>query len=322
MPVIPSTYSPPPGFANGHVQTIVAALCRRVGLVTRERERISTPDADFLDLDWDTTRHAKRLAILTHGLEGHSRDPYIQGMATALQKAGWDTLAWNFRGCSGEPNRLLRSYHSGETGDLDAVIRHALATGRYDEIALVGFSLGGNVTLKYLGDLAAEVDPRITGAVVFSVPRDLAASSRQLERKSNEVYMRRFIVRLAVKIRQKMKAFPGELDDAKLDGMRTFREFDGAYTAPMHGFADAEDYWRRSSSNSVLPRIAIPALMVNALDDPFLAPECFPEQAARDSASFHLESPRHGGHIGFLTFNLRNEYWSETRAVKFLETHR
>jgi len=322
MPLITSSYSAPFGFTNGHVQTIVSALCRRVPLVTRDRERITTPDGDFLDLDWNTQPRAKRLVILTHGLEGDSRDSYVQGMARAFQRARWDALAWSFRGCSGEPNRHLRSYHSGETEDLHTVVLHALATGRYEHVALIGFSLGGNVTLKYLGDLGPSVDRRISGAVAFSVPSDLAASSRQLEKESNHVYMRRFIVRLGAKIRQKMAAFPGQLTDAGLAEMRTFREFDDAYTAPIHGFASAEDYWARSSSNPVLSRIAVPTLMVNALDDPFLAPECFPEEVARQSAFFHLEAPRHGGHIGFLTFNWKNEYWSETRAVKFLESHR
>ncbi len=318
MPVIESTYHPPLGFWNGHLQTIYPALYRRVPWITRQRERLTTHDGDFLDLDWDTTPAAGRLAILSHGLEGDSRNHYIQGMAAALQRADWDTLAWNFRGCSGEQNRLLPSYHSGATGDLQAVVDQALATGRYQHVALVGFSLGGNLTLKYLGDLGPGVDPRLERAVAFSVPCDLASSSRQLEGIMNRIYMRRFLTRLREKIRQKMILFPGQIHDAGLDAMRTFRAFDGAYTAPLHGFASAEDYWRQASCKPVLRRIAIPTLLVNARNDPFLGPRCFPEKAARENPHLHFEAPRSGGHVGFMTFNPQNEYWSETRAVGFL----
>lgn len=316
MPLIePSTYAPPRWLRGGHAQTIYPALFRRAPWITRERERIETSDGDFLDLDWARSGRSDRVAVLSHGLEGDSRNAYVQGMAGALVRAGWDVVAWNCRGCSGEPNRLLRSYHSGATEDLAAVVDHALAGSRYARLALVGFSLGGNITLKYLGDLGSGVDSRVDRAVVFSVPCDLAASSRALESGANRIYMDRFLVNLRAKIREKMRRFPGEVSDAGLDAMRTFREFDGAYTAPLHGYRDAEDYWARASSRPVLGRITIPTLLVNARNDPFLPAECFPEVEARESAHFHLEAPRDGGHIGFTA---RGEYWSERRAVKFL----
>jgi predicted alpha/beta-fold hydrolase len=319
MPLIEaSTYVAPFWLRGGHAQTIFPALFRRVPWITRERERIETPDGDFLDLDWARSGRADRVAILAHGLEGDSRNAYVQGMAAALVRGGWDVVAWNCRGCSGEPNRLLRSYHSGATEDLAVVVDHVLAGGRHECAALVGFSLGGNITLKYLGDLGAEIDPRVRSAVAFSVPCDLAASSRALESRANRVYMDRFLVNLRAKIRAKMRMFPGALSDAGLDAMRTFREFDGAYTAPLHGFRDAEDYWARASSRPVFGRIAIPALLVNARNDPFLPVECFPEAEARASAHFYFEAPRAGGHIGFTPVAARKEYWSETRAVEFL----
>jgi len=214
---------------------------------------------------------------------------------------------------------MLRSYHSGATEDLAAVVDHVLRGGRYRRVALVGFSLGGNITLKYLGDYGAGIDPRVDRAAAFSVPCDLASSSLALEGWRNRVYMDRFLVNLRGKIRAKMRKFPGALSDAGLDAMRTFREFDGAYTAPLHGYRDAEDYWARASSKPVLGRIEIPTLLVNARNDPFLPAECFPEDAARASGHFHFEAPRQGGHIGFVSFNDRGEYWSETRAVEFLE---
>ncbi|MGH8047454.1 MAG: YheT family hydrolase [Chthoniobacterales bacterium] len=319
MPLIESsTYAAPRWLRGGHLQTIFPALFRRVPWVTRERERIEIFDGDFLDLDWERSRRADRVAILSHGLEGNSRDTYIQGMAAALVRADWDVVAWNCRGCSGEPNRLLRSYHSGATEDLAAVVEHVLREGRYRRAALVGFSLGGNIALKYAGDLGAAIDARVDRAVAFSVPCDLASSSIALERRMNRIYMDRFMVNLRAKIRAKMRMFPGALSDDELDTMRTFREFDGAYTAPLHGYRDAEDYWMRASSRPVLGRIAIPALLVNARNDPFLPRECFPEDEARTSGHFHLEVPRDGGHIGFASFRDSGRYWSENRAVDFL----
>jgi predicted alpha/beta-fold hydrolase len=319
MPLVArSTYRPPPGLGNGHAQTILPALFRRVPIITDRHQRLELPDGDFLDLHWHATPGRDHVAILSHGLEGEYRNPSIQGMARALVRAGWDVVAWNCRGCGAEPNRLLRSYHSGATEDLAAVVDHVLAPGRYERAALVGFSLGGNLTLKYLGDLGPAADPRLRGAVAFSVPCDLAASSRRLESRANRIYMDRFLVGLRQKIRAKIARFPGQLSDAGLDAMRTFREFDGAYTAPLHGFRDAEDYWARASSRPVLGRIAIPTLLVQARNDPFLPPECFPEAEARASAHFHLEIPASGGHLGFLTLGRGGESWSERRTVEFL----
>lgn len=321
MPLLAvSDYVPPRWLPGGHAQTIFPAIFRRVPVITRRRERLETVDGDFLDLDWNRTG-SPRLAILSHGLEGNAHNACVQGMATALARAGWDALAWNFRGCSGEPNRLLRSYHSGVTEDLAIVVERALAEPGVRTIALVGFSLGGNVTLKYLGERGGDMDPRVIAAVAFSVPCDLAASSRALERRANRLYMDRFLVSLSAKVREKMKMFPGALRDDGLDGMRTFREFDAAYTAPLHGFRDAEDYWARASCRSDLPRIAIPTLLVQAGNDPFLAPECFPGEEARASRWFHLEAPAAGGHIGFTPRSGAGEYWSETRAADFLARH-
>ena len=180
MPIVPSSYRAPFGFGNGHIQTIYAHF-RQVRGVSYKRERIQTPDGDFLDLDW-SAKGARRLAILSHGLEGSTERHYVLGMIRALNRRGWDALAWNYRGCSGEPNRLLRWYHSGDTGDLRAVIEHA-AGHNYEEIAIIGFSLGGNVTLKYLGERAGSTHPLVKKGVAFSVPCDLTPSSDQPRRR-------------------------------------------------------------------------------------------------------------------------------------------
>ena len=316
MPLIASsTYRPPWGLANGHLQTILPVLFRRVLQISCERVRIATPDGDFLDLDWNRDQRSQSLVMITHGLEGNSANASVQGMAAAFHRAGWDTLAWNLRGCSGEMNRLLRTYHSGAWEDLQCVINHA--AGTYQNIILVGFSIGGNLTLKYLGDHGAAIHPSIKGAVAFSVPCDIASSTRVLESRINSIYMNHFLRDLRRKIRAKATAFPGGISTEGLDHIRTFREFDGTYTAPLNGFLSAEDYWAKASSKTSLRGISVPTLLVNALNDPFLGPECFPREEAEANPHLFLELPKSGGHLGFLT--LGNEYWSETRAVEFLE---
>ncbi len=319
MPIVSeSSYRPPLLLPGGHLQTIVPALYRKAERVTRERERLELADGDFLDLEWRREGRGS-LAILSHGLEGSAGASYIQSMARVLSARGWDVLAWNYRGCSGEMNRLPRFYHSGATEDLSAVIEHALAVHPAERIDLVGFSLGGNMTLKYLGEKGAEVSPVLGRAVAFSVPCDLACSSRTLDTAFNrEVYMRRFIKTLADKVRRKHVMFPDDLDPKGLEKIRTFREFDDRYTAPLHGFRDAEDYWERSSSKQYLSVIRVPALMVNARNDPFLGRGCFPEDEAEESPFFYLEAPSSGGHVGFPTKD-RGEFWMGQRAIGFLE---
>ena len=320
MPFIEnSTYRAPWLFRSAHLQTIYPALLRWKPRITRERERIETPDGDFLDLDWHFNPLSRRLVILTHGLEGSSRQTYMQGMASVFRNAGWNVLAWNFRGCSGELNNVIKTYHSGATEELQVILDHVFRNDVFTEVALIGFSLGGNVTLKYLGERAHALDTRIQSAVAFSVPCDLESSSYRLERSDNYLYMARFMISLRNKIRKKIDLFPNLVKDKGLKEMRTFREFDDAYTAPMHGFKSAQDYWTQSSSKPYLPKIRIPTLLVNAADDTFLPQECYPVDAARESQYFHLEIPFHGGHVGFVNFNRSRTYWSERRALEFVE---
>ena len=322
MPVIASSYRAPVGLGGGHAQTIWASVIRRIAPVAMQRERMETPDGDFLDLDVAVHATApRRIAILTHGLEGHSRRRYMQGMARALIRRGWSVAAWNCRGCSGEPNRLLRSYHSGATEDLDAVVRHLVRTRRPEELALVGFSLGGNMTLKLLGEYGDAAPAELRRAVVFSVPCDLASSAARLARWDNRVYMRRFLRTLVQALREKDRRFPEALDLADADAMRTFAEFDERYTAPLHGFVNARDYWARCSSRRFIPGIRIPTLIVNARNDPFLTPQCFPVAETESNPVVFLELPRSGGHVGFVTFG-SDEYWSERRAARFLDETR
>ncbi|MGJ8644655.1 MAG: YheT family hydrolase [Luteolibacter sp.] len=315
MPLISeSSYRPPIWLRGGHWQTVHPVLFRKVKYVTKRRKRLELDDGDFIDLDW-SGNSSDKLAIISHGLEGSSQATYVQGMAKALIKRGWDVLAWNMRGCSGELNRLPSFYHSGKTEDLELVIRHVQKVHPAKNIDLVGFSLGGNLTLKYVAERGEKINPMIRRVVAFSVPCELACCSRTLEERGNRLYMERFLKTLRRKVIEKERLFPGELDVSGVEALRTFAGFDGRFTAPLHGFKNAEEYWERSSCRRVLKNIAIPSLLVNAANDPILGADCYPEEEARSSESFYLEVPAAGGHCGF---GSGSEYWSETRAMEFL----
>lgn len=310
------TYQPPFYLRSGHLQTIYPSLFRGVALDTYRRERITTADDDFLDLDWSTVG-SRTLAIVSHGLEGNSQRAYVTGMVRALNQAGIDGLAWNYRGCSGEPNRRLIMYHNGATYDLDSVVRHALATQRYRHIFLIGFSMGGNLSLLYAGEQAAMIHRRISGVIGFSVPCELSHSSRALNHPLCTLYMKRFLRDLHHKIKAKMALYPDQISDRDYQQIKNFKQFDDRYTAPLHGFSSAEDYWHQCSCNRHLHQIHIPALIVNAQDDPFLIDACYPVERVRQNPFVQMEMPRHGGHVGFMLHG--NNYWSEQRALRFID---
>ena len=275
-------------------------------------------DGDFLDLDWSRIGKTRQAVVVSHGLEGTSDATYVKGMVRAFNRRGWDAVAWNQRGCSGEPNRLLRLYHSGVSDDLLRVAKRVAALG-YVRIGLVGFSLGGNVTLKLAGELGTEVPAWLTGAVGISVPVDLAGSAAAMAGWSSRIYMDRFLVSLRGKLRAKQAKFPELLDDTGYHRVRTFRDFDGRYTAPIHGFDGAQDYWAKCSSLRVLEQVRVPTLLLSAMDDPFLSPGCFPVALARTSAFLHLEGSNRGGHVGFWGSGAEpDETYAERRAVEFL----
>ena len=284
-------------------------------------ERLETPDGDFLDIDWhySRTQECRGLAVVSHGLEGHSRKKYPLGMARQLSLNGWDVICLNFRCCSGEPNRLPRFYHPGVTDDLHQVLSHGLAKG-YKRAALVGFSMGGNQTLKYLGEDPHLVPAELQAAVVFSVPCRLDDAVVMMGRFSNRLYMKYFMDGLKKKIREKAVRFPDLIDTEGLEQMRTFEPFDDKYTAPLHGFENAADYYRRCSSAQFLESIRVPTLLVQARNDPFLPPTCYPLRAAEKNEYLFLEIPRFGGHVGFTDGWREMSYWSEKRAAAFLHS--
>lgn len=321
MPVIKkSEYLSPYYLFSKHLQTILPAVFRKVGNVVYKRERIVTPDNDFLDLDWSKA-NSDQLVIISHGLEGDSQRPYVKGMVRALNLHHWDVLAWNFRGCSGEINKLCRFYHSGETQDFDHVIDYVLSKYSYKKVVLVGFSIGGNITLKYLGEKGTSLPKKIKAAITFSVPCHLASGARHLAKFRSKIYMSRFIKSLRTKIRAKALVMPESIRYEGMDKITNFLEFDEFFTAPMHGFKNAEEYWEKSSSIYYLPTISIPTLIVNAMNDPFLTPECYPVKEAESNPLLYLEMPEEGGHCGFYENNKEGLYWSEKRAVEFINKY-
>ena len=313
----PPGYDPPAFLRNAQIQTVLPALFRRVGGGRFERQRIATADGDFIDLDWSRIG-SNCVAIVCHGLESSSQEAYMRGMIRAMNRRRWDAVALNFRGCSGEPNRLFRSYHSGETGDLAAVVEKIWESDEYRSVVLIGFSIGGNVVLKYLGEHGQSGALLPDGAAALSVPCDLKASADQMARTANGFYMRRFLRKMIRKVAHKSDLPGVSIDLEKLRRVADFKAFDDLYTAPAHGFRDAHDYWRQCSSRPYIPRIRVPTLLINARDDPFLAASCFPYAEAKANSCVEFEAPEYGGHVGFITLNRRGEYWHETRVVDFL----
>ncbi|MBK5279299.1 MAG: alpha/beta fold hydrolase [Bacteroidia bacterium] len=313
-------YTPPFLLFHAHLETIYPALLRNVSLKPYERERITTPDQDFLDLDW-LRQGSKQLVIISHGLEGNTSRAYIRGMAKTFFQTGYDVLTWNYRGCSGELNRNVRFYHSGATEDLETVVQHAIQKDAYEEISLVGFSLGGNLTLKYLGENKNQLPFSLKKAVVFSVPMDLHSSCLQISSPSNWVYSKRFLNSLKDKVIQKSKIFP-ELNTEGIDSITSLKEFDDKYTAPIHGFKNALDYYTQNSSIHFIKGIEIPTLIVSAKNDPFLSTECFPSHDEIQNSNLTIEYPNFGGHVGFTLFSQNGVYWSELRALEFIQTKR
>ena len=314
MPLVPSLYRPPRAFRQPDINTIYAGTLRREVKVAWERERLELSDGDFVDLDWLPRPDSDRLVVLTHGLEGHARRPYMAGMARAYHRAGFAVCAMNFRGCSGEPNRHLRSYHIGETGDLRQTIAHTLARTSARYCVLTGYSLGGNVIVKYLAEDPAAVPRQVLGAAVFSVPLFVDACNAVINTVRNWAYRWSFISHMNRKARHKAAVHDAA---GAFKRARTFTQFDEWYTAPWHGFNSAQDYWRDNSSGRMLHRLEHPVLVVNAADDSFLHESCYPRDLAERLDNFYLEIPEHGGHCGFVARSRSGNYYSDVRAVRW-----
>jgi predicted alpha/beta-fold hydrolase len=319
-------FHPPWWLRNRHAQTIWRRFIGRTPSVTYRRKRIETPDGDFLDLDWldHPQSSTTPLVIVLHGLEGSSRAKYVLGLLVEGAARGWDGVAVNFRSCSGELNRLSRFYHSGETGDLDWVVSMLIARSPHRPLALVGFSLGGNVLLKWLGERGEAVPEQVRAAVAVSVPFDLGVAAHRVDQGFGRVYGQVFLRTLKAKALAKAERFPGLVDRRVVRGLSSFAAFDEHVTAPIHGFAGARDYWTRSSCVPWLERIIRPTLMISAADDPFLPSAYWPREAVARSAWLAAEFSERGGHVGFVQgpWLWAPSYWVDQRAVAFLDTIR
>lgn len=319
MPLLlKSSYKPVSYYLNGHLETILPSTFRKIENINYQRERLELADGDFLDLDWLQANNPG-LVIISHGLEGSSHRHYVKGMARYFHENKWDVLAWNCRSCSGEINRLPRLYHHAASEDLNAVIVHAIKSGKYTQISLVGFSMGGSLSLKYLGENKG-LPAQIKSCIVFSVPCDLKSSAEELDRPKLRFYRNRFLRKLERKIKSKAAQFPDRISDANFNAIKTFNAFDDRYTAPLHGFKNAGDFYHQASANQYIPQIEVPTLIVNAENDPFLPEACYPTNLAQDHPYVFLEIPKRGGHVGFPLSN-QNESWMEIRALNFANSY-
>lgn len=317
MPILDSSYKPRFFFKGGFVSTVYSGLVRRV-LLKQARERITLIDGDFLDLDWSySKKKSNKLIILLHGLEGHAQRPYVTGAAKLFNDNGIDAVCVNFRGCSGEDNLKYSSYHSGSTDDLEAVISHAISEKKYSEIFLKGISLGGNIILKYLGERDT-IPNEVKAAVAISVPCYLYGSAKELHTFKNILFHDRFKKHLVNRLKIKQKNFTNDLSIEDIESIKTLFDFDNVYTSKAHGFKDALDYYEQCSSLQFLSKIKTPTLVINALNDSFLSPECYPVKEAKQNPNLYLEMPLHGGHVGFIDRN--NVYYNEKRALEFVQT--
>ncbi|MGZ8486892.1 MAG: YheT family hydrolase [Candidatus Binatia bacterium] len=301
------------------MQTIYARKLARRWRVQYRRERWVTPDGDFIDLDWTPgAAAANKLLVLFHGLEGCSRSHYAMSFMTMAQQRGWRGVVPHFRGCSGEINKLPRAYHSGDAAEIDWILRRLKRENPDCEIYVAGVSLSGNMLLKWLGEQADAACAIVKGAAAVSAPVDLHAAAALLDSGYRRaIYTRRFLRSLRGKVLAKIAQHGLDIDPAAMDACSTFRQFDDIYTAPMHGFKNADDYWTRASSKPWLKNICVPTLMINAQNDPFLPALALPRDD-EVSGSVTLDFPNFGGHVGFVSGSFPGSLdWLSRRIFQF-----
>lgn len=303
-----------------HSQTIFPYLFRRIYPKKTGGFLLELPDHDQVWVDEYRTNEnftQTPLLIISHGLEGNSEKDYVKGLVSIMLEQGWNCWAWNYRSCGKNgKNKQLRFYHSGAIEDLDFVINTAIKQGA-NNIHLAGFSLGGNLSLKWLGEIGKNRDKSIRKAVVFSVPLHLSDCSKQLQRFENRIYALRFIQSLKKKALDKAKYYPEKLDIKVVSKIDNLWEFDHLITGPIHGFEGAEDYYQKASSVFVLDQIEIPTFIINAKNDPFLGPLCFPKDAIKDLKNIHFLACSGGGHCGFYQKGFEKYLWNELKAREF-----
>jgi len=321
MPIIESSYRPSWIFRNGHLNTIIPNQFREITEVAYVRERLELQDGDFVDLDF-SCKESKSLVLILHGLEGDSTRVYAKGLVREANLKKMDACVLNQRGCSGSNNRLLQSYHSGWTEDLRFVIEWLIDIKKYDSIYIAGVSVGGNMTLKYLGEEGSSLPHQIKAAATVSVPVDLHSCVRELAKKSNWIYMQRFLKTLKAKAKFKLEQHsPSGLNADLIMNSKSFMDYDHEFTAKINGFDSGLDYWTKNSSGQFISEITIPTLLLTSLDDPFLGPECYPFEEAKNNSNFHLLVTKYGGHVGFVSqLPLNEKQFQEEKVFEFFES--
>jgi len=317
-----SSFSPAWWLRGAHGQTMWGKFFRRAEVHDTRIERLETPDGDFIDLHHVDAPADAPILLVLHGLEGSVRSHYAQGLLAEARKRQWHGVVLTFRSCGSEMNRTRRSYHSGETTDAHFVIQHLESSFPEAPLILAGVSLGGNVLLKYLGEQGTRISPRVKGAAAVSVPYDLAQSSRYINEGFARVYQWNFLRSLVRKAQSKLEQFPDLISRDALGEVRTMWAFDDWFTAPVHGFRDATDYYSRSSSINWLQTISVNTLLLSAVDDPFLPSDVLArvQDIARRNSHLEVEFPPHGGHVGFIGGGnpLSPVYYLEQRVSEFL----
>jgi predicted alpha/beta-fold hydrolase len=314
--IVPAAFRPAWWLPGAHLQTIWPALMPRGSGLSTIRQRIELPDGDFIDVDW-VGEHGPIVVVL-HGLGGDSSSHYARGMLRAIAARGWRGALMYFRGCSGESNRLPRSYHAGETGDLNTFIATLRRREPQTPLAVIGYSMGGNVALKWLGEQGRAAPVRAVAAV--SVPFDLANAATRVHQGFSRLYERRMLRSLQALVTRKAARMALPWDAPTIAAIASLREFDDRITAPLHGFRGADDYYARATCKPYLSGISAPTLVIHAENDPFMSSTVVPEEREL-SAAVTLELSPRGGHVGFVGGNpWAPHYWLETRIPDFLTT--
>lgn len=313
MPYIQnSSYKPSFVFKNGHISTIYSGVIKKFPAPNYTREKLNLPDGDFVNIDFLIT-NSKRAVLVCHGLEGDSQRVYNNSCAQYFLERDYSVFAWNNRSCGGEMNLLPQLYHHASVDDFEEMIKFVVNKG-FEEIYLVGFSLGGAQILNYFG--RKNVLPQVKAGVAVSAPIQLKASAESLKRGFNRVYLNRFIRKIKVKIDAKAQMFPDLVKTDFVPNIKTFDEIDDHFTAPLHGFTDRNDYYTKASPAYSIAQIKTPVLVINAWDDPFLGEGCYPVEFAKNNPYLYLEIPKYGGHCAFPMSN-SNYAWTDVRAYEF-----
>lgn len=314
--IVASSFTPPRWMRSPHVQTVWPVLFRRRPALALRRERLELPDGDFLDLDW-TPQRSGPIIVVFHGLEGSIRSHYASAIMRAVRDAGHHAVLAHFRGCSGEPNRLSRAYNAGDTGDIAQVVQVVQQRCPGRPVIAIGYSLGGNALLKWLGE-TGDSNP-LTAAVAVSVPFLLAEGARRIRHGISRLYLRYLLGKMKASVRRKQMLRGLNLDLPPLDTLHDFYEFDDKITAPLHGYNGVDDYYARASCRRYLSSIRRPTLILHSRDDPFMYPSTVPSEGEL-SQDITLELSEHGGHVGFVEqpFAGRGPWWLERRILQWV----